>query len=134
MFSVEEKREIADKVQRILRETLHPELPEGEIQFSLHVDGAASWSWADIRNNGAVTNPSVNPWNELQKTNSSMTESIEKTVQEIFNRYFPGGAIGVFEFGMECYRAAIAKGKPVKEQQGKEKDSEDILPSEWRSS
>jgi len=66
MFSVEQKREIADKVQQILRETGHPELPQGEIQFLLHVDGAESWSWADIRNNGAVDKPDVNPWNELQ--------------------------------------------------------------------
>ena len=66
MFSVRQKREIADAVQRILRDTNHPELPKGEIQFSLHVDGAESWSWADIRNNGAVTQPGVNPWNERQ--------------------------------------------------------------------
>ena len=66
MFSVRQKREIADAVQRILRETNHPELPEGEIQFRLHVEGAESWSWADIRNNGAVAEPDVNPWNEQQ--------------------------------------------------------------------
>lgn len=64
MFSVRQKREIADKVQTILRETGHPELPDGEISFHLHVVGAESWSWADIRNNGAVSSPSVNPHNE----------------------------------------------------------------------
>lgn len=64
MFSIKQKREIADAVQRLLRETYHPELPAGEIQFQLHVEGAESWSWADIRNNGAVTNPGVNPQNE----------------------------------------------------------------------
>ena len=64
MFSVRQKREIADKVQAILRETQHPELPAGEIQFRLMVQGAEGWSWADIRNNGAVTDPSVNPHNE----------------------------------------------------------------------
>ena len=66
MFSVRQKREIAEAVQRILRDTRHPELPEGEISFYLHVDGAESWSWADIRNNGAVSDPEVNPWNEKQ--------------------------------------------------------------------
>lgn len=66
MFSVHEKRQIAETVQEILRATAHPELPQTEIQFSLHVDGAESWSWADISNNGAVTNPGVNPWNEMQ--------------------------------------------------------------------
>lgn len=64
MFSVRQKREIAEAVQKILRDTNHPELPQGEIQFLLHVDGAESWSWADIRNNGAVTNPDVNLHNE----------------------------------------------------------------------
>lgn len=70
MFSVRQKREIADAIQKILRSTNHPELPDGEIQFSLHVDGAEAWSWADIRNNGAVTEPGVNPWNELQAKRS----------------------------------------------------------------
>lgn len=66
MFSVKQKREIAEKIQTILRETNHPELPGGEICFHLHVKGAEQWSWADIMNNGQVTNPQVNPWNERQ--------------------------------------------------------------------
>lgn len=66
MFSVRQKREIAEGVQGLLRATNHPELPEGEIQFQLHVDGAEVWSFADIANNGSVPNPSVNPWNEKQ--------------------------------------------------------------------
>ena len=66
MFSVRQKREIADAVQKLLRTTNHPELPQGEISFQLHVDGAESWSWADIRNNGNVATPGVNPWNEKQ--------------------------------------------------------------------
>ena len=65
MFSIRQKREIAEKVQAILRETGHPELPDsGEIEFSLHVVGAYHWSWADIRNNGAVVDPDTNPHNE----------------------------------------------------------------------
>ena len=66
MFSVRQKREIAEKIQQILRETNHPELPDGEIEFDLHVKGAEDWSWADIKNNGAVTNPDINLWNEHQ--------------------------------------------------------------------
>lgn len=66
MFSVQQKREISDAVQRILRATNHPELPSGEIQFRLHVDGGSMWSWADILNNGAVEKPALNPWNEAQ--------------------------------------------------------------------
>ena len=65
MFSVRQKREIADKIQAILKETNHPELPDGEIKFLLHVDGAEDWSWADIRNNGDVTKPGINIHNEL---------------------------------------------------------------------
>jgi len=71
MFSVEQKRNIANAVQKILRDTNHPELPkEGEIKFHLYVNGAEGWSWADIRSNGQVTNPSVNPWNEMQDNQS----------------------------------------------------------------
>lgn len=68
MFSVRQKREIADKVQMILKETGHPELPIGEIKFQLFVHGAESFSYADIRNNGDVTNPGVNPHNEMMDT------------------------------------------------------------------
>ena len=64
MFSVQQKRDIAEKVQVILRETGHPELPEDEIQFKLHIYGAVEWSWADIQNNGAVETPHVNRHNE----------------------------------------------------------------------
>ena len=44
MFSHDEKRIIANRVQKILRETNHPELPSGEIKFLLHVEGAEAWS------------------------------------------------------------------------------------------
>jgi hypothetical protein len=66
MFSIKQKREISEKVQQILKDTGHPELPKGEIQFELAVTGAEAWSWARIRNNGVITNPSINPWNESQ--------------------------------------------------------------------
>lgn len=59
MFSVDQKRQIADAVQKILRDTNHPELPVGEIQFHLHVNSAEPSRWADIQNNGAVANPLV---------------------------------------------------------------------------
>lgn len=68
MFSVQQKRDISDAVQRILRATDHPELPDGEVSFLLHVDGAESWSYADIKNNGAVGDPGINPHNELMDT------------------------------------------------------------------
>lgn len=65
MFSLQQKREISAAVQTILRDTNHVELPDHEITFMLHVEGAERWSFADIRNNGDVKNPSINPWNEL---------------------------------------------------------------------
>jgi hypothetical protein len=75
MFSVAQKRAIADAVQNVLRNTGHPELPEGEIQFELRVAGAEAWSWAVIRNNGAVTSPTVNPHNEAQAARSVPRQS-----------------------------------------------------------
>lgn len=50
MFSPELKEEISQKIQKLLSETNHPELPPGEIHFLLHIDGAKKWSWANIRN------------------------------------------------------------------------------------
>lgn len=73
MFSTQQKREIAEAVQKILRATNHPELPAGEIQFQLSVLGAESWSWAVIKNNGQVTQPDVNPWNEAQDPRNKPT-------------------------------------------------------------
>jgi len=56
MFSVAQKRDISEKIQKVLR--------EGEITFAIHVSGEERWSWADIQNNGAVSSPDVNPHNE----------------------------------------------------------------------
>lgn len=64
MFSITQKRELSDSIQALLRSTNHPELPGSEIEFTLRVKGRESWSWAQIENNAAVPNPSVNPWNE----------------------------------------------------------------------
>jgi hypothetical protein len=89
MFSIAQKRYIANEVQRILRDTGHPELPTGEIQFHLHVHGAAAWSWADIRNNGAVTNPGTNQWNEVQEANCvqipSLPDKIVQSMDSVFS-------------------------------------------------
>ena len=69
MFSIKQKRAISDGVQKLLRDTKHPELATNEIKFRLHVCGNESWSWAVIENNGAVTVPTINPHNELQEKN-----------------------------------------------------------------
>jgi len=73
MFSFRQKQEISDAVQKILRDTNHPELPKGEITFHLSVIGAERWSWADIKNNASVVNPGINPWNEAQDSEKQVT-------------------------------------------------------------
>ena len=78
MFSVRQKRHISGEVQKILRATKHPELPDGEITFWLHVDGKEGWSWADIKNNGRVEVPFMNPHNEAQDIdNKELTRDSE---------------------------------------------------------
>lgn len=93
MFSVNEKRKIADAVQKILRDTGHVELPEGEIQFSLLVDGNSSLSYAHIHNNGSEPQPGVNPHNEAMEKLSKPTHS-EKGLRELVAKwrksYFSG--------------------------------------------
>jgi len=76
MFSVRQKREISEAVQKILRETNHPELPkEGEITFNLRVAGAENWSWAEIVNNANCPNPVANPHNEMQDRRNNLNEN-----------------------------------------------------------
>ena len=53
MFSPQQKKYISSRVQAILKEIANDELPNGEINFILHVDGAEDWSWANIRNESA---------------------------------------------------------------------------------
>ena len=53
MFTQQQKQSISNLVQAILKETACDELPSGEINFILHVDGAEDWSWANIRNESA---------------------------------------------------------------------------------
>jgi len=68
MFSKEEKQIIAAEVERILLELNHPEMPKEKPKFKLHVDGAASWSWADIEPNWVYQEKgepeNTNTWNE----------------------------------------------------------------------
>lgn len=59
MFSLKQKREISMKVQAILQETADSELPDGEINFILHVDGKEDWSWANIRNGSMAEVPVI---------------------------------------------------------------------------
>ena len=74
MFTTKQNREISAAVQQILRETKHLELPDGEIEFHLHVDGEKSWSWADILNNEAIDDAEENEKQDLCSRNLNQEE------------------------------------------------------------
>lgn len=82
MFSTAQKRDIADKIQKILRETNHPELPAGEIEFSIRVEGAQVWSWAVIKNNGSELTPGVNPHNEAMDVSKVYRDEVKKAMEK----------------------------------------------------
>lgn len=71
MFSVEEKKLVASKVEELLLSLNHPEMTKDKAMFSLHVQGKEVWSYADIEPNwlfeqkGSPNNP--NPWNEVAR-------------------------------------------------------------------
>lgn len=70
MFSVEEKRKIAEAIEKLLLELDHPEMPKEKPKFKLHVDGKESWSWADIEPNWVFEDGKemgVNPFNEISR-------------------------------------------------------------------
>ena len=56
MFSMAEKRKIAEAVEKVLLEIGHHEMPTECPKFKLHVDGKESWSWADIEPNWKYEN------------------------------------------------------------------------------
>lgn len=66
MFSIEEKKKIAEAVEKVLLEIDHPEMPKERPQFKLHVDGKENWSWADIVPNWHFEDkkPDESSWNE----------------------------------------------------------------------
>lgn len=69
MFSLQQKKEIAQKVEEILLSYNHPEMPKEKPMFKLKVNGKEDWSWADITPNWTFNDknkPGVNPWNEKQ--------------------------------------------------------------------
>ena len=66
MFSLAQKRKISEEVEKVILSFNHPEMPKSKPYFKLHIDGAETWSWADIEPNWCFDdkNPSINPWNE----------------------------------------------------------------------
>ena len=69
MFSRAEKVVIATKIEELLLSLGHPEMPKEKPKFHLRVDGAESWSFADIDPNWTFESkgPGVNPWNETAR-------------------------------------------------------------------
>lgn len=89
MFSLEEKKKIAEVVERVLLEIDHPEMPKEKPDFKLHVKGKEDWSWADIDPNWyfLVSPPKTSDWNEnarqlLRKVKRPNIIGVEK-------RYYP---------------------------------------------
>jgi len=51
MFTTREKMFIAGKIQELLSDMDHPDLPnQGNIHFHLHINGTEPWSFCDINN------------------------------------------------------------------------------------
>ena len=71
MFSVTEKRKIAEAVEKILLDLKHPEMPKEKPSFKLNVVGKNDWSWAEIEPNWEFDDGNkvagVNPFNEVSR-------------------------------------------------------------------
>ena len=71
MFSIAEKRKIADEIEKFLLSLRHPEMPTEKPKFKIHIDGKESWSWADIEPNWVFDDgekiPQINPFNEISR-------------------------------------------------------------------
>ena len=67
MFSMEQKRKIAEELEKLLLSFNHPEMPTKKPVFLLRVEGKEAFSWADIKPNWTFDDqnkPGVNPHNE----------------------------------------------------------------------
>ena len=70
MFSFKEKQKIAYAIEKLLLSLSHPEMPNDKPNFSLHVKGKESWSWAVIKPNWTYdenNKPSINIFNEISR-------------------------------------------------------------------
>jgi len=70
MFSFKEKQIIADKIEKILLDLKHPEMPDNMPIFELHVEGKERWSWTNIAPNWTFKDgnkPSINLFNEIAR-------------------------------------------------------------------
>ena len=78
MFSVAEKKKIAEEIEKLLLSFEHPEMPKQQPDFKIHINGKESWSWADIEPNWKYENksPRINPWNETQASTKEKKNGI----------------------------------------------------------
>lgn len=69
MFSIEEKKQIAAAIEKVLLDLKHPEMPTEKPRFKIHIDGKESWSWADIVPNWTFggDEPTGKRWNEIAR-------------------------------------------------------------------
>ena len=70
MFSLKEKKQIADKIENLLLGLNHPEMPGEKPRFHLRVDGKESSSFAEIDPNWTFSKanpPGVNTFNEVAR-------------------------------------------------------------------
>lgn len=90
MFSVKEKQYLASVIEKALLELDHPEMPKVNPDFSLHVKGKETWSWADIHPNwkfGVNSPPKVNPFNEMSR---KIHETNQKAISPLTEDYVKG--------------------------------------------
>lgn len=79
MFSVNQKRQIAEAVEKLLLSFDHPEMPKEKPRFRLDVLGKEEWSWAEIKPNWVYDEknpPAVNYWNEQQEKKCAPSKNI----------------------------------------------------------
>lgn len=77
MFSSDEKKKIASEIEKLLLSLNHTEMPKEKPMFHLRVEGAESWSFADIKPNWTFNDnnkPGINLWNENSRKILNPTE------------------------------------------------------------
>ena len=70
MFSIKEKQYLSALIEKALLDLKHPEMPREKPVFTLKVEGAEEWSWAEIKPNWTFegkTASKQNPWNEVAR-------------------------------------------------------------------
>lgn len=67
MFSMAEKKKIAEAVEKVILSLNHPEMTTEKVDFTLHVVGKEEWNYAEIFPNWTFDKknpPTSTEWNE----------------------------------------------------------------------